>query len=81
MRLDSQGGLKDLKFDDTIEYTLVSPAEANFEENKISSASPIGKALLGKSVGEKVEVQEAIPVPPAVWTSYPAALTPKVGRE
>jgi len=49
--------LKDLKFDDTIEYTLVSPAEANFEENKISSASPIGKALLGKSIGDKVDVQ------------------------
>jgi transcription elongation factor GreA len=49
--------LKDLKFDDTIEYTLVSAAEANFEENKISSISPIGKALLGKSVGDKVEVQ------------------------
>lgn len=49
--------LKDLKFDDTLEYTVVSPAEADFEENKISSVSPIGKALLGKSVGEKVEVQ------------------------
>jgi transcription elongation factor GreA len=49
--------LKDLKFDDNIEYTLVSPAEANFEENKISSTSPIGKALLGKGVGEKIEVQ------------------------
>ncbi len=49
--------LKDLKFDDTLEYTLVSPAEANFEENKISSASPIGKALLGKGVGDQVEVQ------------------------
>ena len=49
--------LKDLKFDDTLEYTLVSPAEANFEENKISNTSPIGKALLGKSVGDQVEVQ------------------------
>jgi transcription elongation factor GreA len=49
--------LKDLKFEDTLEYTLVSPAEANFEENKISSASPIGKALLGKGVGDQVEVQ------------------------
>ena len=27
--------LKDLKFNDTLEYKLVSPAEANFEENKI----------------------------------------------
>ena len=49
--------LKDLKFDDEIEYTLVSPAEANFAENKISVASPIGKALLGKSKGDNVEVQ------------------------
>ena len=49
--------MKDLKFDDTLEYTLVSPAEADFEENKISSASPIGKALLGKGVGDQVEVQ------------------------
>ena len=49
--------LKDLRFDDKIEYTLVSPAEANFAENKISVTSPIGKALLGKSRGDNVEVQ------------------------
>jgi transcription elongation factor GreA len=49
--------LKDLRFNDKIEYTLVSPAEANFAENKISVTSPIGKALLGKSRGDKVEVQ------------------------
>jgi len=49
--------LKDLKFKDELEYTLVSPAEANFEENKISVESPIGKALLGQEVGDVVEVQ------------------------
>ncbi len=49
--------LKDLKFDDILEYTLVSSAEANFEENKIAVTSPIGKALLGKAVGDSVEVQ------------------------
>ena len=49
--------LKDPRFDDKIEYTLVSPAEANFAENKISIDSPIGKALLGKSRGDNVEVQ------------------------
>ena len=49
--------LKDLKFEDKLEYTLVSPAEANFAENKISSISPLGKALLGKGIGDKVEVQ------------------------
>lgn len=49
--------LKDLKFEDTLEYTIVSPAEANFAENKISSTSPIGRALLGKSVGDQIEVK------------------------
>ena len=49
--------LKDLKFKDTLEYTLVSEAEANFEENKISSTSPIGRALLGKKIGDQVDVQ------------------------
>ena len=49
--------LKDLKFNDELEYTLVSPAEANFEQNKISVDSPIGKALLGQEVGNVVEVQ------------------------
>ena len=49
--------LKDLKFDDILEYTLVSAAEADFEENKIAVTSPIGKALLGRAVGDNVEVQ------------------------
>ena len=49
--------LKDLKFDDILEYTVVSEAEANFEENKISSVSPIGKALLGRKIGDQVDVQ------------------------
>ena len=48
--------LKDLKTDDEFEYLLVSPEEANFEANKISVTSPIGKALLGKIKGEKVEI-------------------------
>jgi transcription elongation factor GreA len=48
--------LKDLDFDEILEYKLVSPAEANVSENKISTTSPIGKALLGKSRGEKVDI-------------------------
>jgi transcription elongation factor GreA len=39
------------------EFTLVSNEESNFQENKISTISPVGKALLGKKVGEKVEVK------------------------
>lgn len=49
--------LKDLDFDEIMEYTLVSPSEANFDENKISTSSPIGKALLGKSKGDQFTVQ------------------------
>ena len=37
-------------------YTLVSPHEANLSEKKLSIKSPIGKALLGKKVGDIVEV-------------------------
>jgi len=48
--------LKDLKTGDEFEYLLVSPEEANFELNKISLSSPIGKALLGKVKGESVEI-------------------------
>jgi len=49
--------LNDLDFNETLEYKLVSPAEANIAENKISSTSPIGKALLGRKKGEKVDIE------------------------
>lgn len=49
--------LKDTKTKETIEYRLVSPEEADFEKNKISVTSPIGKALLGKKEGETVKVK------------------------
>ncbi len=37
--------------------TIVSPHEANIREGKISIKSPIAQALLGKTVGDSVEVQ------------------------
>ena len=40
-----------------MEYTLVSEKEANLKEKRISVDSPIGNSLLGKSVGDVVEVQ------------------------
>lgn len=39
------------------EYTIVGSAEADPSESKISNESPIGKALLGKVVGDELEVQ------------------------
>lgn len=35
-------------------YVLVSPVEADLASGKISNASPVGKALLGHAVGDKV---------------------------
>ena len=36
-------------------YTLVSPEEADLEKKKLAVTSPIGKALMGKTVGDVVE--------------------------
>ena len=38
-------------------YTLVAESEADLKSGKISVSSPIGKGLLGKSVGEIAEIQ------------------------
>ncbi len=51
--------LKDLKSKETVDYILVSPEEADFEKNKISVTSPLGRGLMGKTEGESVK----IPVP------------------
>ncbi len=37
-------------------YTVVSPHEMNLQEGKISCNSPIGMALMGRQVGETVDV-------------------------
>jgi transcription elongation factor GreA len=39
-----------------MKYTLVAESEADLKANKISVTSPIGKGLLGKSVGEIAEI-------------------------
>lgn len=48
--------VKNLKMNKVFDYFMVSDAEADFMENKISIESPIGKALLGKEVGDVAEV-------------------------
>lgn len=49
--------IKNLKNNVTMEYQLVSENEANLKMGKISSESPIGKALIGHEKGDKVDVQ------------------------
>jgi transcription elongation factor GreA len=48
--------LNDIEFAEKVEYRIVGPAEANVAENKISYESPLGKGLLGKKVGDLINV-------------------------
>ena len=48
--------LRDLSSGETLRYFLVDPAEANPRQGKLSITSPLGRALLGRGVGEEVEV-------------------------
>ncbi|MCY6371953.1 transcription elongation factor GreA [Clostridium ganghwense] len=54
--------VKDYDFDEEIEFHIVGSAEADPMENKISNESPVGNALIGKKVGDVVDV----PVPDGV---------------
>lgn len=40
-----------------IKYQLVGPLESDINQNKISVTSPIGKALIGKTVGAEISVK------------------------
>lgn len=46
----------DLDSDEEIEYRLVSPDESDPRNDRISVSSPIGRALLGKIDGDKVDI-------------------------
>jgi len=48
--------IKNVKNGATMQYQLVSETEADLKAGKISVKSPIAKGLLGKSVGDKVEI-------------------------
>lgn len=48
--------VKDYEFDEEVEYTIVGSAEADPMEFKISNESPVGSSLVGKKVGEIIEV-------------------------
>ncbi|MGN7454341.1 transcription elongation factor GreA [Paenibacillus pasadenensis] len=48
--------LLDQEFDEKLQYRIVAPAEADVIDGKISYESPLGKTLIGKRVGDTVEV-------------------------
>ena len=47
----------DYEFEEEMELKLVGSTEANSLEGKISNESPVGKALIGKKVGDVVAVE------------------------
>ncbi len=46
--------LKNLDTDEEVAYTLVGPYESDMKKGKISMSSPLGRALLGKKIGDEV---------------------------
>ena len=46
--------LKNLDTDEDVIYTLVGPYESDIQKGRISMSSPLGRALLGKGVGDEV---------------------------
>lgn len=49
--------LKDMSKGQDVKYQLVSPEESDFDNNKLSVFSPVGKGLIGRPAGEEVTIQ------------------------
>ena len=49
--------IRDIATQRDIVYTLVGEEEANLKERKISITSPIGKALVGKKLNDRVSIK------------------------
>ena len=52
--------LYDEEFEEEIEYQIVGSTEANSLMGKISNESPVGKALIGASIGQEIEVETQV---------------------
>lgn len=49
--------LKDLDNGEKLQYQMVSPEEADYDNNRLSIFAPIGKGLMGKGEGEEVKIE------------------------
>ncbi len=52
----------EIEEDEEMEFKIVGSTEANSRQNKISNESPVGQALLGKKVGDVVDVETQVGV-------------------
>lgn len=50
----------DIDFDEEMEFKIVGSTEANSLQNKISNESPVGQALIGRRVGDVVDVETQV---------------------
>ena len=57
VNIDSEVTLVDLESRKNLKYKIVGYGEANPIENKISVESPLGKALIGKKIGDVIEIK------------------------
>lgn len=56
VRLGSRITLQDVGTGETLTYMLVDPREASLLDGKISTGSPVGRALLGRQEGQELQV-------------------------
>ena len=49
--------LLDLQTDDEVTYQLLGPEESDVKKGSISVLSPLGKSILGKSVGDEIQTR------------------------
>ena len=56
VRFGAKVTVSDVDSDEEITYQLVGPYEADLKKHKISVQSPLGRALIGKTVGDTAEV-------------------------
>lgn len=47
----------DEEFDEEVEYSIVGSTEADPYTNKISDESPVGRGLIGRNIGETVQIE------------------------
>ncbi|MBD3379302.1 MAG: transcription elongation factor GreA [Candidatus Omnitrophica bacterium] len=56
-RLGMTVKLKDLESGEEFSYMLVSEEESDFDADKISVSSPVGRAIVGHKVGDRIEIE------------------------
>lgn len=62
INIGCQVKILDMEYNEELEYKIVGSTEANSLKGKISNESPVGMALIGKKVGDVVDVETQVGV-------------------